>query len=115
MRIAIVACITLLAGCASLQSAGVAEYSVKPIIIDKHTVCCEVVVKNGKEYASLKAHIQKTGDDYTVDLEEQSVQAFAGQAKASAAVGTAVKAAATLGATVVGGSAISAGLQAVLP
>lgn len=38
-----------------------------------------MLVKNGKEYAALKAHVQKSGDDYSVDLDEQAVSAFPGQ------------------------------------
>ena len=87
----------LLTGCASLQNAGMAEYSVKPMVIDKQTVCCEVVVKNGKEYASLKAKVVKKGDDYSVELEEQAVSAFAGQAKAADTVNKAIETAGTLG------------------
>lgn len=108
-------CSLLLPACASLQSAGVAEYTVRPIVIGEQTLCCEITVRNGKEYASLKASIRKTGNDYSVDLEEQAVQAFAGQGKAAAAVATIAKSTATLGAAIVGGPAIGAGLQAVLP
>ena len=116
MRLALVLlCSLLLTACASLQSAGVAEYTVRPIVIGEQTLCCEVTVRNGKEYASLKARIRKTGNDYSVDLEEQVVQAFAGQAHAADTVTAAVTSAAAVGATIVGGSAVSAGLQAVLP
>ena len=89
-----------LAACSSLQNAGMAEYTVKPMVIDKQTVCCEVSVKNGKEYASLKAKVVKNGDDYSVELEEQAVQAFAGQQKAADTFGKAVETAGTLGTAV---------------
>lgn len=98
----------LLTGCASLQNAGMAEYSVKPMIIGEQTVCCEVVVKNGKEYASLKAKVQKTGDDYLVVLEEQTVQAFAGQKQTADFATSTVEAAATLGASVIAAPAVGA-------
>ena len=87
----------ILSACSSLQNAGMAEYSVKPMVIDKQTVCCEVSVKNGKEYASLKAKVIKKGDDYSVELEEQAVSAFAGQQKAADTVGKAIETAGTLG------------------
>lgn len=96
--------VSSLAACSSLQNAGMAEYTVKPMVIDKQTVCCEVSVKNGKEYASLKAKVVKKGDDYSVELEEQAVSAFAGQAKAADTVNKAIETAGTLGT-----SAIAAG------
>lgn len=60
--------VALLAGCASMQNAGTAEYSVKPYIVEKTgaTACCEVQVKNGKEIAGVKALIQRQGENYTV-------------------------------------------------
>ncbi len=76
-----------LTGCASVQNAGTAEYSVKPVAIGEKTICCEVTVKNGKEFAYLEAHIEKRGDDYTVDLKEQGVKAFEGQAIAASVIG----------------------------
>lgn len=100
----------ILAGCASLQNAGTAEYSVKPFVIDATTgtvACCEVVVRNGKEITYVKARIEKRGDDYTVDLEEQGVQAFAGQAIAAGATKTALDAAAR--------AAVASALAPLLP
>ncbi len=98
MKVFILAILALLlSACSSLQHAGMAEYTVKPMVIDKQTVCCEVSVKNGKEYASLKAKVVKNGDDYSVELEEQAVQAFAGQQKAADTVGKAIETAGTLG------------------
>lgn len=97
MKTLIIALALALTGCASLQNAGMAEYSVKPMVIDKQTVCCEVTVKNGKEYANLKAKVIKKGDDYSVELEEQAVSAFAGQARTAEVVGKTVEAAASLG------------------
>lgn len=98
MKPIILLLLVLQAGCASLDNAGVASYSVKPFITaDGAAHCCEIVVRNGKEIATLEAHIAKRGDDYTVDLTEHGVQAFAGQAIAAgasqAALDSAVKAA----------------------
>ena len=106
------AAVATLSACTSLQHAGMAEYTVKPMIIDKQTVCCEVSVKNGKEYASLKAKVIKKGDDYSVELEEQTVQAFAGQQKAADVVVKAVETAGTLGAAAIAApAALGTGLK----
>ena len=103
--LAILATIALY-GCASQQYGGMASYSVKPFLDGKgDATCCDVQVNNGKEIASLKAHIAKTSaGDYTVDLEEQGVAAFQGQAISAGAlkqaVDDALKAALAAGAVV---------------
>lgn len=99
MKTLIIACVLgLLAGCASLNAAGTAKYSVEPIITDSGPVCCRVLVENGKEYATLKAHVERRADgSYVVDLDEKTVKAFEGQAKVAETAGAAAKAAATLG------------------
>lgn len=74
-----------LIGCASLNQAGTASYTIKPMLIDGRTVCCEVAVINGKQYASLDATLIKAGDDYTVTLSERGVEAFRGQEIAAGA------------------------------
>jgi len=112
--IAVMLIIGILAGCASLQNAGTAEYSVKPFIDTKtgDVTCCEVQVKNGKEIAGVKALIQRQGENYTVYLEETGVKAFGGQTISAGAMQTAVEAAAraaaaaVLGATPVGAAAL---------
>ena len=111
MKTLIIALALALTGCASLQNAGMAEYSVKPMVIDKQTVCCEVTVKNGKEYASLKAKVVKKGDDYIVELEEQAVSAFAGQQKATDIVAKAIETAGTLGTSVIATPALGSGVK----
>jgi len=72
----------MLAGCSSLNSAGTAKYSVEPIVTESSgVICCRVSVENGKEYASLKAHVERRADgSYVVDLDERAVKAFEGQA-----------------------------------
>ena len=102
LKTTIIACaIGLLTGCASLNNAGTAKYSVEPIITDSGPICCRVLVENGKEYASLKAHVERKPDgSYVVDLDEKTVKAFEGQAKVAEATNGSVKAAATLGASV---------------
>ena len=79
VKIIALASVALLAGCSSLQNAGMVEYSVEPIVTEASTICCKVSVKNGKEYGALKAHVKKTGGDYEVTLEETGVAAFKGQ------------------------------------
>lgn len=115
MKITLILVALLLSACTSIQSAGVADYTVRPIVIGEKTICCEIIVKNGKEYASLKASIKKAGSDYSVDLEEQTVQAFAGQQRAAEVVTKAVDAAATVGtaiiATPVAGAALGTGIK----
>lgn len=94
------AALVSLAGCASLDHAGVASYTIKPMMIDGRAVCCEVAVHNGKQYASLDAMVEKTGDDYSVRLSERGVEAFRGQQiaadAATASAATAAKAAASI-------------------
>jgi len=103
-----IALIVSLAGCASLNNAGTAEYTVRPFLDQSGGVhCCEVRVVNGKEIASLDAHISKEGDNYTVDLKERGVQAFGGQAIAAGATESAIAAAAK--------AAAAAALTPVIP
>lgn len=88
-----------LTGCASLNEAGTASYSVKPYTdAQGNTHCCEVSVQNGKEIRLLDATVEKRGDDYTVKLHEEGVTAFDGQriaaGAAQSAATSAVKAAA---------------------
>jgi hypothetical protein len=106
----VIACLfaVVLSGCASLNNAGTAEYSVKPFTDSAGAItCCEVSVKNGKEIASLEAHISKQGDNYTVDLKEQGVMAFQGQQIAAGATQSAIDAAARI--------AVAAALAPIMP
>jgi len=73
--------IFLLVGCASLNNAGTASYTVRPFAAgDGSLHCCEVIVNNGKEIAALDARIEAhPGSHYIVELHERGVAAFAGQ------------------------------------
>jgi hypothetical protein len=83
--------LVLLTGCASLQDAGDARYSLTPIFDkDGHAICCAVTIANGKEIANIEVHASKTGDDYVIDLKEQGVAAFEGQKIAADAFKSAV-------------------------
>lgn len=107
-KLLLLAVVLMLASCASLQYAGSADYSVKPFKdADGKVLCCAVEVHNGKEIANLEAHITKTGEDYTVDLKEQGVLAFQGQAIASGATKDAIDAAAKV--------AVAAAMAPVIP
>jgi hypothetical protein len=68
-----------LSGCASLQNAGNANYQLRQITDANGKTGFDITVKNGKEIASVKVHLQKDGEKITVDLEEMGVAAFAGQ------------------------------------
>lgn len=73
-------------GCASLNFAGNASYSVEPFTTSTGaTICCRVTVKDGKERSSLDLHVIKTGDNYDITLSEKNVSAFAGQQIAATA------------------------------
>lgn len=89
MKALAIACVLgFLTGCASLNNAGTARYSVEPILTDKGPpICCRVTVENGKEYASLKAHVERRADgSYVVDLDARNVKAFEGQGVTGATV-----------------------------
>lgn len=86
MKLLLLVFVLLLSGCASLQYAGSADYSLEPVLVDGAIVCCKVSVKNGKEIALVKVHAEKRGDDYVFTLEERGVQAFTGQAIAGEAI-----------------------------
>jgi len=75
-----------LTGCASLQNAGNANYQLRQITDSNGKTGFDIIVKNGKEIASVKVHLEKDGEQITVDLEETGVAAFAGQQIASDAM-----------------------------
>lgn len=101
-----------LGGCASIQHAGTASYTIKPVLLNDKMVCCEVTLYNGKEITQLHAHFERHGDDYLLDLQESGVQAFEGQRIAAGVAGEAAKvatvAAATAGAVLIAPVALPA-------
>gem|GEM_PF-2554920 len=105
MRTALLLALLALSGCASLNNAGTASYSVRPFMAGERAMCCEVTISNGKEIALLDATIIKSGDDYQVHLHEEGVVAFEGQRIAAGAAkqlaADAVKAAAIGGAVLI--------------
>lgn len=95
--LALGACLAL-AGCSSLEYAGIARYEIAPTTdqAGMPTGCCVLRVWNGKQMATVDAQFQHTSPDtYSITLHETDVQAFAGQATAAAAASDAVGAAAT--------------------
>lgn len=100
-------CLALLAGCASLNNAGTASYRIKPMELSNGTtICCDITIDNGKEYAALEARILKHGDDYEVYLSEKGVAAFDGQRIASVVALESAKVASTA-AVIAGGLLIA--------
>lgn len=117
MRTIILIAAALLTGCTSLQYAGTAEYSARPVFspITGEPVCCEVIVRNGKEFDELDVSVTKQGSDYTVTLRERGVSAFKGQEIAASAVGGSVEAAAGVATTAITAPALGNGIRAILP
>lgn len=70
-----------LSGCVNLY-AGISRYEISPLQDSSGKVigCCTLRVTSGKEYAAINAKFIKTGDDYSVVLDEQQIAAFKGQA-----------------------------------
>lgn len=89
-QVYIIAALIGLTGCSSLQNAGTVSYKIKPL---PDGSCCEVSIENGKEYVRHQVFIMKRGDDYTVAIDGQGIEAFQGQAASSSAVQSVVDAA----------------------
>lgn len=114
MRTLIAAVLLLLPGCASLNNAGLAVYTVEPFEVDGKTLCCKVSITNGKQIASLDAHIEKRGDDYTVDLKQRGIEAFKGQEiAATAATGATSTVAKAAGAVLMAPAVVEVGAAAI--
>lgn len=64
--------ICILTGCA-----GVASYSIRPFYepVTQKIVCCEAVVRNGKDISLITVDVSKTGENYTLHLHEEGVNA----------------------------------------
>jgi hypothetical protein len=110
VRAALMLAVLALAGCASLDNAGSARYSVRPFMAGDRAICCEVAISNGKEIALLDATVIKRGDDYEVHLHEEGVAAFDGQRIAAGAARDAATVAAK--AAAIGGAVLIAPIAA---
>ena len=75
-----------LSGCVNLY-AGISRYEISPLqdANGKISGCCVLRVTSGKEYAAINAKFIKTGDDYSIVLDEQQIAAFKGQAVVASA------------------------------
>lgn len=102
-----------LTGCQSLQYAGSSSYQIRQITDANGKTGFDISVKNGKEIATVKAHLVKDGERIEIDLEETGVAAFAGQQIASEAYKLAVKQAAEVAAATAIGMAMPAALPVV--
>ena len=80
MKKLLLLCVVLMAGCSSIQNAGVSTYSVKPFKVNDEVLCCEVAIASGREIGKLKAKIEKKGADFVAEVEIDGVKAFEGQA-----------------------------------
>jgi hypothetical protein len=62
--------VLLLTGCA-----GISTYNVEPFYDDnvRAMVCCRATVTSGKNINGLTLHVNKQGENYTVDLQENGV------------------------------------------
>lgn len=100
-----------LTGCQSLGMAGSSAYQIRQITDANGKTGFDINVKNGKEVASVKAHLEKRGDDITVDLEETGVAAFAGQQISADALKITIEQAAKVAAA----AAVAAAMPAALP
>lgn len=86
LRCALVAVAALLVtGCASLQTAGRSEYSIRPLHVDGQTICCEVYVESGREIAHVHAELRQTPSGPAVVFDARGLKAFEGQAVAAQA------------------------------
>ncbi len=65
---------SLLSGCA-----GIATYSVRPFYdtTSQKVICCEAIITNGKDIATVNVDITRTNDTYTIHFQESGVGATA--------------------------------------
>jgi hypothetical protein len=86
MKAAAFALLFPLAGCVNLY-AGISRYEISPLQGPDGRVigCCTLRVTSGKEYQTINAKFVKTGDDYSIVLDEQNIEAFKGQAAVASA------------------------------
>lgn len=70
-----------LAGCASIDNAGHASYTVRSFKgPDGSVACCELEVKDGKEYSGRNIGFQTNGSGAVFQVHEGESKAFKGQA-----------------------------------
>lgn len=85
-RLLLVAASLALGACTTLDYAGHAAYSVRPITDSSgRTSCCEVIIKDGKQFKDREVVVDKKGADFKVTIREGASQAFVGQGIAAEA------------------------------
>ena len=74
MKAVLICLVALLAGCA-----GISTYSIRPFYDPdlRAMVCCQALITNGKNLATLEVDAQKTGNDYHFVFKETGVSASA--------------------------------------
>ena len=74
MKAVLICLVALLAGCA-----GISTYSIRPFYDpDLRTlVCCQALITNGKNLATLQVTAKKSGNDYDLTFSETGVSASA--------------------------------------
>jgi hypothetical protein len=100
-----------LTGCQSLQYAGSSAYSIRQITDSNGKTGFDINVRNGKEVASVTAHLEKDGEKIVIDLQETGVAAFAGQKISADALKLTIEQAAKVAAA----AAVAAAMPAALP
>ncbi len=55
---------------------GVQQLQIRQVIDANGKTGFDITVKNGKEVALVKAHLEKKGEDFTIDLEEAGRSGF---------------------------------------
>ena len=113
MKYIVLVAIIALTGCQSLQYAGSSSYQIRQITDANGKAGFDISVKNGKEVASVKAHLVKDGERIEIDLEETGVAAFAGQQIAAGAIKIAAEQAAKAAVAAALGMATGGALPAV--
>jgi hypothetical protein len=111
MKYIIIVIALALTGCQSLGMAGSSSYQIRQITDENGKTGFDINVKNGKEVANVKAHLEKKGEDIIVDLEETGVAAFAGQKISADALKLTIEQAAKVAAA----AAVAAAMPAALP
>lgn len=111
MKYILLVTIIALTGCQSLQYAGSSHYRIRQVVDFNGKTGFDIDVKNGKEIASVKAHLVKDGEKIEIDLEETGVAAFAGQQIAADALKLTIEQAAKVAAA----AAVAAAMPAALP
>jgi hypothetical protein len=84
----IILALLALAGCASIDNAGVDRYTVRSFKTEAGMpACCELdVKKSGKEYAGRRVQFQTDGAGAVLSIEEVDAKAVKGQALAVKAI-----------------------------